>query len=84
MTSTPKAEDTEAFGAAEGGRCLARHQLDPSPSTTAGVSPGLNAAVGDALDAMLTWLQAGYRVDKATVLAMAIPVADLRITQMAN
>ncbi len=40
--------------------------------------------MGDALDAMLTWLQASYRVGKATALALASPVLDLRITQVAN
>jgi hypothetical protein len=33
---------------------------------------------------MLTWLQASYRVGKATALALASPVLDLRITQVAN
>jgi acetamidase/formamidase len=51
---------------------------------TFGFSPDLNAAMGDALDAMLTWLQASYRVDKATALALASPVPDLRVTQLAN
>ena len=37
--------------------------------------------MGDALDAMLTWLQASYGVGKATALALASPVLDLRVTQ---
>jgi acetamidase/formamidase len=40
--------------------------------------------MGDALDAMLAWLQARYAVDKATALALASPVLDLRVTQVAN
>jgi acetamidase/formamidase len=48
------------------------------------VAAARNAAMGDALDAMLTWLQARYGVGKATVLAMASPVLDLRVTQVAN
>ena len=47
-------------------------------------SPDLNAAMGDALDTMLTWLQASYGVGKATALALASPVLDLRVTQVAN
>ena len=33
---------------------------------------------------MLTWLQASYGVGKATALALASPVLDLRVTQVAN
>jgi acetamidase/formamidase len=40
--------------------------------------------MGDALDAMLTWLQASYGVGKAATLALASPVLDLRVTQVAN
>jgi acetamidase/formamidase len=60
------------------------HAEAPAGQITFGFSPDLNAAMGDALDAMLTWLQASYRVDKATALAMASPVVDLRVTQVAN
>ena len=55
-----------------------------STLSTFGFSPDLNAAMGDALDAMLTWLQASYKVSKATALALASPVLDLRVTQVAN
>jgi acetamidase/formamidase len=60
------------------------HAGTPAGQITFGFSPDLNAAMGDALDAMLTWLQASYGVDKATALALASPVLDLRITQVAN
>jgi acetamidase/formamidase len=60
------------------------HAQTPAGQITFGFSPDLNAAMGDALDAMLTWLQASYRVDKATALALASPVVDLRITQVVN
>ena len=60
------------------------HAEAPAGQITFGFSPDLNAAMGDALDAMLTWLRASYGVGKATALAMASPVLDLRVTQVAN
>jgi acetamidase/formamidase len=60
------------------------HAQTPAGQLTFGFSPDLNTAMGDALDAMLTWLQASYGVAKATALALASPVLDLRITQVAN
>ncbi len=60
------------------------HAEAPAGQITFGFSPDLNAAMGDALDAMLAWLQASYGVDKATALALASPVLDLRVTQVAN
>jgi acetamidase/formamidase len=60
------------------------HAETPAGQITFGFSPDLNAAMGDALDAMLTWMQARYEVGKATALALASPVLDLRVTQVAN
>ena len=60
------------------------HAETPAGRITFGFSPDLNAAMGDALDAMLTWLQATYRIGKAMALALASPVLDLRVTQVAN
>ena len=60
------------------------HAETPAGQITFGFSPDLNAAMGDALDAMLTWLQASYGIGKATALALASPVLHLRITQVAN
>ncbi len=60
------------------------HAETPAGQVTFGFSPDLNVAMGDALDAMLTWLQASYGLDKATTLALASAVLDLRVTQVAN
>jgi acetamidase/formamidase len=60
------------------------HAETPAGQITFGFSPDLNAAMGDALDAMLTWLQASYGLGKAAALAIASPVLDLRVTQVAN
>jgi acetamidase/formamidase len=60
------------------------HAQTPAGQITFGFNPDLNAAMGDALDAMLTWLQASHGIAKATALALASPVLDLRITQVAN
>jgi acetamidase/formamidase len=60
------------------------HAHTPAGRITFGFSPDLNAAMGDALEAMLTWLQAFYGLDKAAALAVASPVVDLRVTQVAN
>jgi acetamidase/formamidase len=60
------------------------HAETPAGQITFGFSPDLNAAAGDALDAMLTWMQASYGVSRALALALASPVLDLRITQVAN
>ena len=60
------------------------HAVTPAGRITFGFSPDLNEAMGDALDAMLTWLQGLYGLDKAAALAVASPVLDLRVTQVAN
>jgi acetamidase/formamidase len=60
------------------------HAVTPAGRITFGFSPDLNAAMGDALDAMLGWLQGLYRLDKAAALAVASPIVDLRVTQVAN
>lgn len=39
---------------------------------------------GQALSAMLDWMQALYGVDRSTALALDSPAVDLRITQVAN
>ncbi|MGA3154174.1 MAG: hypothetical protein ACLQK8_01425 [Streptosporangiaceae bacterium] len=61
-----------------------RARRDPAGRVTFGFSPDLNEAMGDALEAMLTWLQALYGLEKKAALAVASPVLDLRITQVAN
>jgi acetamidase/formamidase len=60
------------------------HAETPAGRITFGFSPDLNEAMGDALAAMVTWLQAILDVDKATALALASASVDLRITQVAN
>lgn len=60
------------------------HAETPAGQLTFGFSPDLNVAMGDALDTMLSWLQNSYPVDKATALALASPVLDLHVTQVAN
>lgn len=60
------------------------HAVTPAGRITFGFSPDLNEASARALEAMLGWLQSLYGVDKATALALASPVVDLRVTQVAN
>jgi acetamidase/formamidase len=40
--------------------------------------------MGDALDAMVTWMQEIFSLDKGTALALASTCVDLRVTQVAN
>jgi acetamidase/formamidase len=40
--------------------------------------------MGDALEAMITWMQSLYGLSKGTALAVASTTVDLRITQVAN
>ena len=40
--------------------------------------------MGDALDAMVTWMQSLHALDKGSALAMASTCVDLRVTQVAN
>jgi acetamidase/formamidase len=60
------------------------HAVTPAGRITFGFHEDLNTAMADALDAMLVWLQSLYGLDKATALALASPVVDLRVTQVAN
>lgn len=60
------------------------HAETPAGRITFGFSADLNAAMGDALAAMVSWLQALWQLDRGTALALASTCADLRITQVAN
>jgi acetamidase/formamidase len=60
------------------------HAETPAGRITFGFDADLNAAMGDALDAMVCWLQALLDLDKGTALALASTCADLRVTQVAN
>jgi acetamidase/formamidase len=60
------------------------HAETPEGRVTFGFGTDLNQAMADALAAMTTWLQHLYDLDRPTALALASPVVDLRITQVAN
>lgn len=60
------------------------HAETPAGRITFGFSPDLNAAAGDALDAMTEWMMKLHDLDKTTALALASSTVDLRITQIAN
>jgi acetamidase/formamidase len=76
---------TEAVVDLVSGRPLASvHAETPAGRITFGFSADLNEAMGDALDAMVTWMQEIFALDKATALALASTCVDLRVTQVAN
>ena len=60
------------------------HAETPAGRITFGFSADLNAAMGDALAAMVGWLQVIFGLDKGTALALASTCVDLRVTQVAN
>jgi acetamidase/formamidase len=60
------------------------HAESPAGWITFGFSPDLNTAMYDALEAMLSWMGPVYGLGKAETLALASPVVDLRVTQVAN
>jgi acetamidase/formamidase len=60
------------------------HAETPAGRITFGFDADLNAAMGDALDAMVCWLQALFDLGKGAALALASTCVDLRITQVAN
>jgi acetamidase/formamidase len=60
------------------------HAETPAGRITFGFDADLNAAMGDALDAMVQWMQVLFGLDKAAALALASTCVDLRITQVAN
>ena len=60
------------------------HAVTPAGRITFGFNEDLDEAMGDALEAMLTWMQTLYGLDKAAALALASPTVNLRITQVAN
>ena len=76
---------TEAVVSLAAGRPLASvHAETPAGRVTFGFSEDLNEAMGDALDAMVTWLAALYETSRAEALALASTCVDLRVTQVAN
>jgi acetamidase/formamidase len=60
------------------------HAETPAGRITFGFDADLNVAMGDALDAMVRWMQVLFSLDKAAALALASTCVDLRITQVAN
>lgn len=60
------------------------HAETPSGRITFGFHENLNEAMADALEAMVSWLQSQYDLDKATALALASPAVNMRVTQVAN
>ena len=60
------------------------HAVTPRGRITFGFAPDLDTATGDALDAMLTWLQLLHDLDRRTALAHASAAVHLRVTQVAN
>lgn len=60
------------------------HASTPTSRITFGFDADLNAATATALDRMLSWLQDLLGIDRATALAYASVLVDLRITQVAN
>ncbi|WP_236792822.1 acetamidase/formamidase family protein [Amycolatopsis sp. GM8] len=60
------------------------HAETPRGRVTFGFSADLNEATGDALAAMVSWLQVLHDLDRPTALALASPSVDLRVTQIAN
>ena len=76
---------TEAVVSLAAGRPLASvHAETPAGRVTFGFSEDLNEAMGDALDAMVTWLATLYDTSRAEALALASTCVDLRVTQVAN
>jgi acetamidase/formamidase len=60
------------------------HARTPAGAVTFGFDTDLNEASAQALSAMLDWMGVRYGVDRTTALALASPVLDLRVTQVAN
>jgi acetamidase/formamidase len=60
------------------------HAETPAGRITFGFSADLNVAMGDALEAMVGWMQVLFGLGPATALALAGTCVDMRITQVAN
>jgi acetamidase/formamidase len=60
------------------------HAVTPTARITFGFDADLNRATAEALGTMLTWLQQLHGLERATALALASSVVDLRVTQIAN
>lgn len=60
------------------------HATTPAGMITFGFAESLNDASIAALDAMITWMQPLFKVDRPAALALASVAVDLRVTQVAN
>ena len=60
------------------------HAETPAGLVTFGFSADLNEAMGDALEAMVTWMTGLYGTSRGEALALASTCADLRVTQVVN
>jgi acetamidase/formamidase len=60
------------------------HAETPAGLVTFGFSADLNEAMGDALDAMITWMAELYGTSRGEALALASTCVDLRVTQVVN
>jgi len=60
------------------------HAVTPTARITFGFDELLNNAVAAALAGMVDWIQHLYDLDRAVALALASPVVDLHITQVAS
>jgi acetamidase/formamidase len=60
------------------------HALTPGGRVTFGFNADLNAAMTEALVAMVGWIQVLHDLDRGTAVALASSVVDLRITQVVN
>ena len=60
------------------------HAEAPAGRITFGFDADLGVAMGDALDAMVGWMQVLFGLERAAALALASTCVDLRITQVAN
>ena len=60
------------------------HAITPAGRVAFGFDADLNEASAQALSAMLDWMEVLHGVERATALALASPVVDLRVTQVAN
>jgi acetamidase/formamidase len=72
------------IGRAVGRPLRSIHAETPAGRITFGFDADLNAAMGDALESMVCWLQALLDLGKGAALAIASTCVDLRITQVAN
>jgi acetamidase/formamidase len=60
------------------------HATTPDGRITFGFDENLDEAMLSALQAMITWMEALFRLERAEALALASSTVDLHITQVAN